>query len=358
MERVVAELVRRIDRDRFETHILALEYMGEFGEGVADVAALHVAAPMPRWSMFYPRALAAQISAIAPDVVHLHSGVLYKASLAASIAGVPYQIYTDHGRQNPDPWTYRAIDRRASRRIDSVVAVSARLGGQLARFLKFPDRIQVIHNGVDTERFIPGSDDNVFRREIGIEADVPVIGSTGRLEPVKGYDVMLHAFALLRNSRETSPAPVLVLVGDGSERASLERIASDLGISDSVHFVGWRNDIEQISQTFSVFCMSSHSEGTSVSLLEAMSAGLPPVVTNVGGNAEVLGSELEHRMVPAANPAALALTLANALGDPAALARDSISARARIVDHFSLDAMVRRYGSLYGAAQHTSEAAW
>jgi glycosyltransferase involved in cell wall biosynthesis len=350
MERIVAELVRRADPDRFEMHLLALGYIGHFGQGLEGSATLHLADPMRRWSMLYPRVLASQMARIAPDVVHLHSGVLYKASLAASLAHVPYQVYTDHGRQSPDPWMHRMIDRRASGRIDVIAAVSDQLRTHLAQFVKHPDRLCVVPNGVDTDRYAPNGDDGEFRNELGMAADVPIVGSVGRLETVKGYSVIIAAFARMLATWTAAPAPVLVLVGDGTERAALERSASELGIAASVHFVGWRSDIERVSRAFTIFAMSSHSEGTSVSLLEAMSAGLCPVVTNVGGNAAVLGPELAHRLVPAANPDALAAALSYALRDDAARACDSRTARARVVQHFGLDAMVHSYESLYSQA--------
>ena len=171
----------------------------------------------------------------------------------------------------------------------------------------------------------------------------------GRLEPIKGYEVLIRAFAKLRSTWATSPAPVLVLVGDGSERAMLEQSAAALGIVDSVRFVGWRSDIERMTRAFTLFSMSSHSEGTSVSLLEAMSSGLCPVVTDVGGNAAVLGTELQHRLVPAADPDALALALSGAVRDSAARIRDAAAARQRVVNAFGLDAMVARYDALYTA---------
>ena len=353
MERIVAELVRRVDHEKFDMHVMVLDYLGHFGKTLDTKATSHVAEPMDKWSMLYPGSLARQVSQIEPDVVHLHSGVLYKGSLAAAIAKVPFQIYTDHGRQKPDPWINRALDRRASRRIDIVAAVSEELRCHLLQFFRYPDRVCVVQNGVDTNKFTPRVDGGSIRREIGIDVDSPIIGSTGRLEPVKGYGVLLSAFAQLRRSWKSASAPVLVIVGDGSERASLERKANQLGLSGAVHFVGWRGDIEEALTTFSVFAMSSYSEGTSVSLLEAMSAGVPPVVTDVGGNADVLGPKLAHRLVPAADPAALASALAAALRDRSALARDSVTARARVLERFSLAAMVSRYEALYlqGAAE-------
>lgn len=350
MERIVAELAQRTDASRFETHVLALGYMGHFGDGLDGFATLHVADKMPRWSMLHPQDLARQIARISPDVAHLHSGVFYKASLAAAMAKVPYQIYTDHGRQNPDPWIYRTIDRRASRRVNIIVAVSEALRIRLATFVQDPSRLRVIPNGVDTERYAPRDDDQEFRRELGLAAGVPIVGSIGRLEPIKGYGVLVDAFALLRQSWTNGIPPVLVLVGDGSERETLIQAAASLGITDSVHFVGWRSDIERVQRSFTIFSMSSHSEGTSVSLLEAMGSRLCPVVTNVGGNAAVLGPDLAHRLVPSDDPAALAIGLSDALHDVVARTRDGSASRQRVIDAFGLDAMVKSYDDLYSAA--------
>src|SRR6266446_1901162 len=102
MERVLAELVRRTDASRFEIHILALSCLGPFSKGLDNVATLHIARHMSRWSLVWPRALARQIRRIAPDVVHTHSGVWYKASFAARLAGVRRVIHTEHGRPDPD----------------------------------------------------------------------------------------------------------------------------------------------------------------------------------------------------------------------------------------------------------------
>lgn len=347
MERVIAELIRRADTDRFELHVMGLSYLGHFAEGLSDRASLHVATPMSSLSLLRPASLARDIAQIAPDVAHVHSGVWLKAARAAAMARVPQRIYTDHGRQHPDPWTHRMLDRRASARTHTIVAVSDALRDHLAGFVVRPESVTVIRNGVDTELYRPRPRDGSLLEELGLAADTPVVGSIGRLEAVKGYEVMIAAFAELLRVSPDGPRPALVLVGDGSERARLERDASALGIADAVHFRGWRSDIERHLSAFDVFTMSSHSEGTSVSLLEAMSSGLCPVVTRVGGNPAVLAQALAHRLVPANDPAALAGAWRAALDDPAARSRDAAAARERIVSEFSLDAMVRAYEQLY-----------
>ncbi len=351
MERVIAEIGRRTDPARFETHVMALDYLGHFAEGLDEFATLHVASAMSRWSMIRPAALARDIRNIAPDVVHMHSGTWYKGSLAARLAGVPAQVYTDHGRQIPDPWTNRVLDNIASRRTDVVVAVSERLAQDLTGFVANPERVRVVPNGVDTVRYAPlGTVDNGLAEELGIAPNRPIIGSIGRLEIVKGYEVAVAAFARLLSDWDGGMPPVLVLIGDGSQRASLEQAARDADLGADIHFLGWRSDIERCASAFTIFTMSSHSEGTSVSLLEAMSSGLCPVVTAVGGNAAVLGEPLRHRLVPPANPDALAAAWREALTDEDRRRVDSTAARARVVENFGLDAMVRRYQDIYDAA--------
>src|SRR5690348_8097596 len=133
MERLLADIVRRADPERFESHVLVLQYLGRFADGLREHAELHVAEPMSRWSMVWPASLAQTIRGIAPDVVHTHSGVWYKTTLAARQAGVPRLIHTEHGRQTPDPWQSRVVDGLASRRTNVVVAVSEALAAQLAR---------------------------------------------------------------------------------------------------------------------------------------------------------------------------------------------------------------------------------
>lgn len=351
MERLLADLVRRIDAARFESHVLVLQYFGRFAEGLGDVATLHQAPPMSKGSMIWPRALARKIRALGPDVVHTHSGVWYKGSLAARLAGVPLVVHTEHGRQAPDPWQARLVDGLASRRTDVVVAVSGSVAELLrAGVVRGGCRIEVVENGVDTDAHTPLADTGRVRRELGIATDAPILGSIGRLEPIKGYDVMVRAFARLHAMWPAAVQPVLVLAGEGSERSALEELAGALGIRDHVRFLGWRDDIRDLHSAFTVFTMSSRSEGTSVSLLEAMSAGICPVVTAVGGNPAVLGDSLRHRLVPPEDPEALARAWLDALMDGVRRAADGRAARARVVDAYGLDRMVARYERIYRPA--------
>ncbi len=348
LERMLADLIRLSDHARHEVHVLALQYLGVFADGLDTVAALHTAPRLPKWTMLWPRPLTRQVCAIAPDIVHTHTGVWYKGSLAARQAGVPVLVHTEHGRRRPDPWDMRLVDGLASRRTDAVVAVSDSLSDQLAKHVVARGtRIEVIINGVDTERFRPRARSDIVRAEHGIALDAPIIGSIGRLEHIKGYDVMVHAFGRLLSQWSTGPAPVLLLCGEGSLRPELERLVASYGIGHAVHFLGWRNDIETLHATFDLFSLGSRSEGTSIGLLEAMSAGLCPVVTDVGGNPVVLGANLRHRMVPAESVEALAAAWRDALSDGDRRQRDGVLARERVEAHFGVQRMVQAYAALY-----------
>ena len=358
MERVLSDIAIRCDQRRFETHVLCLQYLGRFSKGLEDVATLHVAAPMSAGSMIWPRSLASQMRSIRPDVMHSHSGVWYKASFAARLADVPRIIHTEHGRAKPDPIQSRLVDRIGAARSDAVVAVSAVLGEQIKRDLRIPERkLVVIPNGVDTEAYCPRPDTGTLRRELGIARETPIIGSIGRLEPIKGYDVMIDGFARL-HSRGTDNGAVLVIAGEGTDRPRLEEMVRARGLGRSIFLPGWRDDVHAMQSAFTFFTMSSRSEGTSISLLEAMSAGLAPVVTDVGGNAAVLGDKLRHCLVAPEDPDALSLAWERMLNDPRLRESSSVTARGRVGEAFGLDAMVHAYERLYlGASRELTAAA-
>ena len=349
---MVADLVRRTDRTRFELHVIAVNFLGRYAEGLEEFAGLHVAGPLPRWSLLWPGPLIATLRRLAPDVVHIHSGAWYKGAFAARRAGVPLVVYTDHGRKHPDPLSDRVQDGLAARWTDVIVAVSDELARQLTAIAgSSVAEIVTIRNGIDTEAFTPREDDGAIRRELGIPASTPIIGSLGRLDHIKGYDVMIEAFAQLAGDGSAGERPMLLMAGDGPDREELERLIDARGIRERTRILGWRRDVHDLHAAFTVFTLSSRSEGTSISLLEAMSAGLCPVVTDVGGNAAVLGDALRHRLVESERPDLLARAWREALIDADARARDARAARQRVCERFSLSTMVRQYERIYSAVR-------
>src|SRR5207248_6618022 len=287
-----------------------------------------------------------------------HSGVWHKASLAARRAGVRRLVHTDHGRVGAERWTERLLDQWAARRTDVVVAVSEALARQLmGTVVADTQRLRVVLNGVDTARFTPRTDRVAARRELGLDDDAtPILGSVGRFDAVKRYDLMIEAFASFRAAWHAAPAPVLVMVGEGPEAARLAALVEAHRLQGAVRLLGWHDQVERLLAAFDVFTLSSRSEGTSVSLLEAMSAGVCPVVTDVGGNRAVLGADLRHRLVPEGDARALAAAWEAALADGQGRRVDGAAARRRVEQRFSLDAMVRAYERLYVGEADTDSA--
>jgi glycosyltransferase involved in cell wall biosynthesis len=253
----------------------------------------------------------------------------------------------------PDPLSDRMVDTLAARSTDVVVAVSERLRDDLiARHIVPARRVQVVRNGVDTGATPAYALGLSLRDELRLSAEVPVIGSIGRLESIKGFDVMIDAFGRLLANWSDPVKPALVVAGEGSERQRLEGMIKERNLQSNVFLLGWRNDALALHALFSVFTLSSRSEGTSVSLLEAMSSGLCPVVTDVGGNRAVLGAELAHRLVPSEDAAGLAAAWRDALQNSERRCSDGRIARTRVSREFSLGAMIGAYERLYSTASH------
>jgi len=348
LERMVGAIVRLLDADRFESHVLTLSEFGRMSEGVDAYAELHRVASRRRWSMLWPAGLIRAMRAIDPHVVHTHSGVWYKASFAARQAGVPRLVHTDHGRHFPDRWKARLLDGVAARRTDVVVAVSEVLRRQMTETLiPRPRDIRVVVNGVDTERYRPRDANGALRAELGLEARAPVIGSIGRLDAIKAYDVMIEAFVTLRATWGEGPKPVLLLVGDGPEGARLAGLIERHGLRDAARLTGWRKDVDRLYAVFDLFTLSSWSEGTSLGLLEAMSSGVCPIVTAVGGSPAVLGERLRHRLVRPGDATALAAAWRVALSQPDKRKSDGVAARERVEQAFGLRTMVAQYERIY-----------
>lgn len=348
LERMVASLMRSLPRSDFETHLLALNFLGRHASGLEEVGPVHVVRSRAGASLLWPRALTRAIREIAPDVVHTHSGVWFKVSLAARRAGVPRLVHTDHGRLNPDPLSYRIADHFASRRTDVVVAVSEALGAQMRRTVvgsAWP--ITVIPNGIDTAEFSRDRTAPGWKVRHGIDPDRPVLVTVGRLDAIKCYDVMLRAFSQVVQAGTGGLPPILVVAGDGPEEAHLKGLAQELRLGDAVRWLGWTDDVRDLLADAAAFTLSSRSEGTSMSLLEAMSLGVCPVVTNVGGNPAVLGSVLAHRLVPSGDVAGLADAYRRVLEREGERREDAAQARRRVEEAFSLGAMVRAYASIY-----------
>ncbi len=354
MESLVAEMAKRFAGSSVVMSVITLSgRVGRVGTAVRPlVDQFHILKPLPGLSMLAPLGLVRCLRRIRPDVVHLHSGAWYKGALAARLAGVRRVLYTEHGREHYDPRRARWLDRLASRWTDVVVAVSDGLRRYLEVALRVPpERIRTIENGIDVDVFSPGPRSQELLDRLAIPRDAIVVGSVGRLEPVKAYERMIEALALIGPSGVRNRPVYLVICGEGSDRQALAECARQWGVSDRVRLPGWVDRPVDVYRSLDVFALTSLSEGASISLMEALACGAAPVVMAVGANAEILGPDLRDQVVPAGDVAAFRRTVVATLESPERLALVRALARERAIERCGLDRVLRAYEAAYRASR-------
>jgi sugar transferase (PEP-CTERM/EpsH1 system associated) len=343
MEQVVADLIRHVDPEQFTPVVACLEALGPIATELSKqgVTVVLVGKMTPMLSFAYPDKLVKLIRDYRIDVVHVHSGCWHKAALAARLCGIRNVIYTEHGRIFPDNKAVMLLDRLYAPLTRHVVVVSDNLAEYMCSVVGIPSKkISVIINGIDVERFriarCPSTTDDNLR-----------IGIIARLAPVKDIATLVRAMAIVN---QHNPHLLLSIVGDGPERGHLELLVNDLGLSPVVTFHGFRRDIPEVLRKIDIFTLCSLSEGTSITLLEAMASGKPVVVTNVGGNPAIVEQGVNGFLVPAGEPESLAQALLKLADDPAL--RQSMAAANinKVTEHYSIQAMARHYEALYREA--------
>jgi sugar transferase (PEP-CTERM/EpsH1 system associated) len=285
-----------------------------------------------------------------PSVVHSRNLSGLDALLPAACAGVGARVHGEHGRDMDDldgtnP-KYRRLKRLLRPLVTHYITVSVDLADYLKSAIGVPaDRVCQIYNGVDTDLFCPAP----IRPPAMLSRESPfVVGSVGRLQPVKDQVSLVKAFAAavasapaaMRNAR-------LVIVGDGPSRAAIEQAVAETSLHSQVDLLGARNDVPELLRAMSLFVLPSLAEGISNTILEAMATGLPVIATRVGGNADLVHDGVTGMLADAGDWHSMGRHIAAYASDPSRLASHGRAARARAEQEFSLDTMVENYAALY-----------
>jgi sugar transferase (PEP-CTERM/EpsH1 system associated) len=343
LEGGVLKLVNGFDRTRFSASICH--------SWQADSVLEHLSADVPLFEIDKRRygndplflfRLASLLRRERPHILHTHNwGTLAEGFAAARLAGVPVVVHGEHGTMHTK---WYGVQRAIWSRLDGVLSVSRRLSETMSAQVGFPlDRIQTIHNGVDSVRFSPAL--RASARELfGVAPSDFVVGHVGRLEAVKDQAGLVAALGLLRQRGRPFRA---LIAGGGSLRGALESQSRSLGLEDQLTFLGARLDVQNVMAAFDTFVLSSTSEGLSNTILEAMASGVPVVATDVGGARELVVPGETGLIVPPADPARLADAIDELGSDLERRARMSRNARDRATTTFGLDTMIRNYEAFY-----------
>lgn len=345
LERMVLSLSKRLNAGRFRTVIFCLGDGGPLVEEARacgiDVTAFHKKRGLDYKLSFE---LAKTLRGEQVDILQCHNyGPLVYGSLARRLSGIRGAVYTSHGMKTSREKYQRLLFRLGG--IKRVVTVSENARRLLVRASGVsPRRVTTIPNGIDGEAYAKDIDRGIKKADIGIGGSVRLMGIVARLSAEKDHETLLEAFSIFR--REFSDVD-LVVVGGGELLDQLKSSASRLHIESRVHFLGYRSDVPELLAIFDCFVLSSRSEGLSMTLLEAMAAGLPVVATSVGGNQEVVRHEETGLLVPAAEPQRLADALKRIFSNEESARQMGESGLRRVHEHFSLDKMVESYEQIY-----------
>jgi glycosyltransferase involved in cell wall biosynthesis len=280
---------------------------------------------------------------------HLFTASLFGAGVAR-MAGVGAVLETCHG---PEVWRMgkglRAsfwVDRQVGRLVDKYIAVSHAAERHLVENKRVPkNKIRVIHNGRDLDRFAPADARRraASRATLGL-GDEPVILTMARLDDQKGHRHLIDALAILAPRR---PDLVTLLAGSGPLEHSLRAQCATLGIANRVQFLGYRRDVPELLEAADLVVLPSLYEGLPLVAIEALAAGRPMVATEVDGTPEVVIHEKTGLLVPSANPAALAAAIGRLLDDPALASRLASDGRKFVHENFAVQRQIEQTAAVY-----------
>ncbi len=342
-ETLLVNLVRRMDRRRFAPEIVCLKDKGPLGEDLAAEMPVHSGLLQSKFDLRVLRRLWNLMRRPRADaVITVGAGdKMFWGRLTARLAGVPVVASALHSTGWPDG--VGRLNRMLTRWTDAFIGVADAHAKHLVNGEGFPaEKVHTIYNGVDCERFAP-EDAAAVRQELGIAADAPAVGILAALRPEKNHELFLQG---ARQILEKFPTAQFLIIGDGPRQAELEAVAANLGVAHATHFLGSRSDVPALLAACDVVSLTSHNEAAPVSILEALSTGVPVVSANVGSVNETVIPDETGRLFPAGDADAYAQNVIELLGDPAARRRMGAEGRRRVMDRWSLQAMVHGYEQL------------
>jgi len=347
LENVVTNLVNTLDPQQYRCTILSFAPLAQVSHRVnlerVQLISLNKKAGNDLGSIYRIYRFFQESKA---DIVQTHNwGTVFEGLIAAKLARVPCLVHAEHGTiesKKRNRWIQRALWQWTNQ----VVCVSETHRRQLVDVIGYPrEKIKPIFNGVDTTRFSPmPAEKTAIRKKMGLGAETICIGTLGSFRTVKNQALLLSAADQVL---KITPNVHLVFVGEGPLKVGLMAEADKLRIRGQVHFLGARTDIPELLNAFDIFVLPSLMEGMPISVLEAMSCGIPVVASAVGGLPEVIEDGKSGLLFPSKDPTALAAVLSGLIADKEKRLALGQEGRRRVLSSFSVEKMVGKYHALY-----------
>lgn len=348
LEQVILNLYQFLDKSRFHVSVCCMTHEGHVAQELEKLGCkieyCNGSSTMSRYAKFLKMATILKRNKI--DIVHTHNTPAYLDGLvAAKLANIPIIVHTDHCRFYPDKKRYMLAERFASLVTDRIVAVSAHTKRDLQQWEHIPaGKIAVILNGIPPLNRLEPEHVQRLRASLGIRRTETVIGSVGRLEHQKGYDLLIQAAAIMTANQ--CPAK-FVIVGEGSRRNELQQLAEQFHLDDRVILTGGKINGADYIQMFDIFALTSNFEGMPIVLLEAMAAKKPIVATDVGGVPEMIDSGMNGYLIDKRDPKIFAHYCQQLIDNPAWMKTFGEHSLQKYRDQFSVEQMISNYTRLY-----------
>ncbi|HBL24313.1 MAG TPA: hypothetical protein DDZ40_09380 [Deltaproteobacteria bacterium] len=348
-ERVVVDLCRRLDPRRFNCFVAAL-VDGALRETLSEMK-IPTLLPRIRSARKDGLNVMGEISRyIAVNEIHVVNAHHFTPFFYGFFGAMRHQCriyYTAHSRNEIDmtsgPWS--VVGGVLLRLSDGAIGISPDVSEAIRqRFRLGPAKVLTLSNAIDHSRFDVGVDAEAKRSELCIGQNDRVIGCVGNLRKDKNYPNLIRAFRIVE---ERVPGAKLVIAGEGKRRKDLETLIGELDLTGKVLLLGARDDVPEIMKVMNVYCLSSLMEGLPLSLLEAMSAGLPVVGTDVRGIRDVIADGQTGLLVPSDSPEKLSEALIRVLTDEELARGLSTQGQRYVLREHSVEKWVGRYESLF-----------
>lgn len=350
-ERVVLDLCRRLDPEKFTCSVAAF-VDGSIREMFEDGGFKSLLLPMRSARQDGVRAMRDISGYIAKNrvrVVNAHHFTPFLYSIYGAKMNQCKFFCTAHSRNEVEMVTgkWALLLGTLLRTSNGVIGISPDISQALRRKFKIPvSSIITMTNAIDHTRFAIRIDKAAKKRELGIGDGDRVIGCVGNLRKDKNYPNMIEAFKIVHAALGNLK---LVIAGEGQRRKDLEELIRRLGLEGSVLLLGARSDVPEIMKVMDIYCLSSLREGLPLSLLEAMSAGLPCVGTNVRGIRDVITDGDTGILVPSNEPDKLAQAFVYILNNAAKAQRMADRGREYVITEHGLGTWIRNYEDLFSA---------
>jgi glycosyltransferase involved in cell wall biosynthesis len=347
-EQVIKSLIENTHND-YKMSVLCIESpLGPFAAPLqAQGVEFHALTRQPGFDWHLIKHMRRVIQQNNVDILHCHQYTPWIYGVIAAFATPTKVIFTEHGRFYPDfgTWKRKLVNPILASFTHAITAISEATRDALCIHENISkDNIQVIYNGIYPLNDANDAEKEALKNKLGIPSEAIVLGTIARFDPIKNHLMMLRAF---KDCLDAGFLATLVIVGDGEMRSQIEAEIATLGIQQDVILTGYDPEPRQYLAIMDIFLLSSFSEGTSMTLLEAMSLGKPCVVTDAGGNKEVISDKENGFVTPNDDQGSYANAIIELLQNPELLQRYGHKSKSLFAERFQVDKMAAAFSKIY-----------